>query len=114
MREHIDTYLLRCAKVNHLAQERDRKALESSIRKHLVSNRLAFRNIKVKPHGYEVHVPFSWRTAQAMQLVASLCSTQSVATSRGLTHYTTPRLIQGAITTLHLVHAVSISRLLEH
>lgn len=54
LQQQTDAYLLRCAKVNHIAQERDRKQLEAKLRNELLSNRLAFRNVKVKPHGYEV------------------------------------------------------------
>ena len=54
LRQQTDAYLLRCAKVNHIAQERDCKLVEDKLRNELLSNKLAFRNVKVKPHGFEV------------------------------------------------------------
>lgn len=70
--EQADAYLLRCAKVNAVATERDRKQLEARIGADLLQDRTAFRRVKIKPHAvkerpsYPAALPRHCPAARAM------------------------------------------------
>jgi hypothetical protein len=50
----LDAYLVLCARLNNLTDKRDRKQLEEELIERLLPNTVAFRNVRVKPHGFEV------------------------------------------------------------